>query len=682
LEGTKSVESSQGRSGAAEQVEHVLPPSTLLDGEAGFVAVEHPRVSIVIPVHDRLDQTLGCLDSLLTYAHTTPFEVLEVDDCSTDATPDALARIRGIRVLTHHVNRGYVAACNKGIAAARGEYVVLLNNDTVVGPGCIDALVATADADPTVGLVGARLIYPDGRLQEAGGIIWSDAHGWNYGKGDNPHASPYCHLRDVDYCSAACLLVRRDLLTKLGGLDLRFSPAYYEDADLAFAARALGYRVVYQPNAAVVHVEGASHGTDPTVGVKRHQVRNRITFQAKWRRELRAQQPDDPSLVMRARDTRPGPRALIADHTVPTHDLDAGSMRMMGIVSLLVDLGFVVTFLPGNMHPQQPYTSELQQMGVEVMYAPVDLASHLAALGPHLRLCVLSRPHVALPFIGLVRKHAPTAVIVYDTVDLHFLRELRQADLENDDALRGVSRVTRELELALVRASDATFTVTTTEQEMIRGLVPDSRVFVVPTIHPGGGDGRPLAARRDLLFVGNFMHPPNIDAAYLLVNEIMPRLRTRLPGARLILAGSHASPEILGLAGDDVEVLGWVPDLGPLYDRVRVFVAPLRFGAGMRGKLCESMSHGLPVVTSTIGGEGIGLVPGRHALVGDTPDRFASEVVRLYGDAALWSTLAVEGRALVADRYSPAAVKAGLRLALDELGVLGPVVPAAGARAG
>ena len=640
--------------------------------------MDQPRVSIVLPVYNHLDHTLRCLESLLTNSHAT-FDLIVVDDGSSDHVRATLERIEGIRVLSNPVNRGYIAACNKGLAAARGEYVVLLNNDTVVGPGCIDALVATADADPTIGVVGARLIYPDGRLQEAGGIIWSDAHGWNYGKGDDPDAAPYGHVRDVDYCSAACLLVRKDLITELGGFDLRFSPAYYEDADLAFAARARGYRVVYQPSASVVHVEGVSHGTDLTQGLKRHQVRNRLTFEAKWWRELKAQQPNDPSQVLRARDSRPGPRALIADHSVPTYDLDAGSMRMMRIISLLVDLGFVLTFLPGNLRPEQPYTAELQQMGVEVLFGPLDWAAHLAALGPHLRLCVLSRPHVALPFIGLVRKNAPTAAIVYDTVDLQFLREMRQADLYDDDALRAVARVNKELELALVRASDATITVTDVERDILREHVPDANVIVVPTIHERCEGDVGFAARRDLLFVVNFLHPPNVDAAFLLVNEIMPRLRDRLPGIRLLLAGSYTSPEILALATDDVEVLGWVPDLRPVYDRVRVFVAPLRFGAGMRGKLCESMSHGLPVVTSTVGAEGIGLVPGRHALVADTPDAFAAEVVRLYSDACLWSSLAATGRGFVAEHYSPTAVGHLLRQGLAELGVLEPGVPQPGA---
>lgn len=650
--------------------EHALPSSEVLRGAARFVARDHPRVSIVIPVHNHLDHTLRCLDSLVASGDTTHFEVIVVDDCSTDGTRAVLAHVENIEVLSNPLNRGYVATCNRGLSAARGEYVLLLNNDTVIFPGCIDALVSTADADPTVGLVGARLIYPDGTLQEAGGIIWSDADGCNYGRGGNPDASQYSYVRDVDYCSAACLLVRRDLLTELGGLDLRFSPAYYEDADLAFAARARGRRVVYQPRAAVMHVEGVSHGTDLTQGLKRHQVRNRITFAAKWRQELRAQHSNDPAVLLLARDARTGPRALIVDQTVPTYDLDAGSLRMRCLVSFLVDLGLVVTFLPSNLYGQQPYTAELQQMGVEVLYGAMDVNSHLKALGPHLRLCVLSRPSTALPIITQVRKYAPSAALVYDTVDLHFVREMREADLLDDDGLRGAASVTRELELALVRASDATLTVTETERDILLGYVPDARIFVVPTIHKKGGGELPFAERRDLLFVGSFYHAPNVDAVFHLVDEIMPRLRALLPGVRLLVAGSNPSPAICQLACDDVDVLGWVPDLGPVYDSVRVFVAPLRFGAGMRGKLCESMSHGLPVVTSTVGCEGIGLVPGTHALVADAPQDYAAEVVRLYTDPALWSKLVAEGQALVGERFSPAVVGARFRQTLTDLGVL------------
>lgn len=658
---------SQGR---PETTELTLPSSEVLRGTARFVARDQPRVSIVIPVHNHLDQTLLCLDSLVASGDITHFEVIVVDDCSTDGSPAVLAHIENIQVLSNPVNRGYVATCNKGLAEARGEYVLLLNNDTVLLPGCIDALVSTADADPTVGLVGARLIYPDGTLQEAGGIIWSDADGCNYGRGGDPDASPYNYVRDVDYCSAACLLVRRDLLAELEGLDLRFSPAYYEDVDLAFAARARGYRVVYQPRATVIHVEGVSHGTDLNQGLKRHQVRNRLTFRAKWRRELLAQHSNDPAIVLRARDARTGPRALIVDHTVPTYDLDAGSLRMRGLVSFLVDLGFVVTFLPSNLYGQQPYTAELQQLGVEVLYGVMDVDSHLKALGPHLRLCVLSRPSTALPIITHVRKYAPSAALVYDTVDLHFLREMREAELHNDDGLRAAARVTRELELALVRASDATLTVTETERDLLLKNVPGARIFVVPTIHKKGGGELSHEARRDLLFVGSFYHAPNVDAVFQLVNEIMPRLRTLVPGVRLLVAGSNPSTAIQRLACDDVDVLGWVPDLGPVYDRVRIFVAPLRFGAGMRGKLCESMAYGLPVVTSSVGCEGIGLVPGTHALVADTPQDYAAEVARLYDDPVLWAALAAEGQALVGERYSPSVVADRFRQSLEQLGVL------------
>jgi len=187
-------------------------------------------------------------------------------------------RSRASTLITLQHNSGFVHAVNAGIAAARGEFIVLLNNDTVVTPGWLDALVDRAKSDRRVGVVGAKLVYPDGRLQEAGGIVWRDGSAWNYGRYNDPDDPAYTLLADVDYCSGACLLVRADILNTLGGLDTRYVPAYYEDADLAFATRELGFRVVYEPKAVVCHIEGATSGRDIRTGAKRYQEVNQEDF--------------------------------------------------------------------------------------------------------------------------------------------------------------------------------------------------------------------------------------------------------------------------------------------------------------------------------------------------------------------------------------------------------------------
>lgn len=639
-------------------------------GGIAFPPVESPRVSIVIPVHGKSRLTTACLSSIAAAGSAVPYEVIVVDDDSPDDTAAMLRRVKNVRVLRNQENLGFTRSCNVGLAVASSDYLILLNNDTEVTPGWIESLVATADNDPTVAVVGAKLVYPDGTLQEAGGIIWNDGSGMNYGRGDDAERPEYNYLREVDYCSGACILVRRNLLDRLGGLDERYSPAYYEDTDLAFAARSLGYKVIYQPKATIIHHEGGSHGTDVSTGVKRYQNRNRLVFLEKWQKELIAQYPPGGCHPLLARDARRGPRAVIVDHMVPLYDQDSGSVRMLAMVSILIELGFVVSFVPGNRVKMQPYTERLQQMGVEVLYGDIELGPHLRGIGRDLALCILSRPNIACEFIGTVRAHVPWATILYDTVDLHYVRERRYGEILGDEGACRASEATREIELAMVRAADLTLTVSPEERETLLGEIPDATVCVVPNIHVDHPVSLNHDQRHGLLFVGSFLHDPNRDAAHHLVRDVMPLLRRSLPGVVLTIAGSNPTPDVEALATHDIEVLGWVPELEPLYEQCRVFVAPLRYGAGMKGKIGESLSHGVPTVTSTIGAEGMNLSHGEHVLVADDAASFADEVVRLYNDRELWNRLAEQGRAHIARQYAPSTVREQVRAILAGIGVL------------
>ena len=251
---------------------------------------------------------------------------------------------------------------------------------------------------PCVGAVGAKLVYPNGRLQEAGGIIWSDGHGWNYGRNEDPNAPAFGYVREVDYCSGACLAVRRSLFERLGGFDTRYAPAYYEDVDLAFRLREHGYRVLYQPAARVVHFEGATAGTDTASGLKAYQVVNHQKFIERHADALAAQYPHDPDLLSSARDRRRGRRVLVIDHMVPHHDQDAGSVRMHALLRIMVDLGFRVMFLPDNLAGLEPYTSELQQLGIEVLCGRMSELAFLEAHGGEFDVAILCRAHFAAKY--------------------------------------------------------------------------------------------------------------------------------------------------------------------------------------------------------------------------------------------------------------------------------------------
>jgi glycosyltransferase involved in cell wall biosynthesis len=473
-------------------------------------------------------------------------------------------------------------------------------------------------------------------------------------------------VREVDFGSAAALLVRTDVWRSLGGFDDRFAPGYYEDADLCFAARAAGWRVVYEPRATVIHVEGASMGTDTSTGDKRHQAINQPKFAKKWREELAEHLEDHGAERARlAADRHRGPHALIVDHAVPMPDRDAGSLRMYRLVRNLLELGWRVTFIPDNCMATEPYTSELQGLGVEVLYGNVDVPLNIAEHGPRTRLAVLSRPYVAARYMHLVRQYAPAARLAYDTVDLHYLREQRRAELEGNPTTKKAEGF-KALELGLARGSDVTLVVSEEEGRHLRADAPDVDVEVVPLANDVWPQVPGYDGRSGLLFVGGFAHDPNVDAVLHLVRVIMPLVWREMPGVGLTVVGANPPGEVRALASSGVAVPGWVKDLRPLLAGSVALTAPLRYGAGVKGKVTEALGAGLPVVTTPLGAEGLGAVDGRDLLIASEPAAYAAHVVRLLRDGEAWQALSVAGQELVRRTSSVEAQRAALRRLVAE----------------
>ncbi|KAA2284885.1 glycosyltransferase [Arenimonas fontis] len=640
------------------------------EGLPPLPAPERPLASIVVPVYNQLALTLGCLRALAASGDATPFEVIVVDDASGDDSPHVLPRVPGLRYHRNADNLGFIGACNAGAALARGEFLVFLNNDTTVQPGWLDALLDTFRRHPDTGLAGSRLVYPDGRLQEAGGIVFRDGSCWSYGRFDEPEHPRYSHVREADYCSGAALAIRRALFERLGGFDHHYAPAYYEDTDLAMRVRQAGLKLRYQPASLVVHHEGASAGTDPGRGMKAHQRSNREKFLARWRDEL-AGHPAADADPHRAARRHSRHRVLVLDACTPTPDRDSGSVRMTAVLRLLLEEGCSVAFLPENQAHDGDCTRALQALGVEAWWQPAlgTLPDWLRRHGPELDMVIASRHYVLAPVLPLLRTYAPQARLVFDTVDLHYLRERREAELAGDQARLRAAERTRRAELALVAAADETWVVSPVEAELLRREAPKARVRVLSNILEMPAHEVPdWDGRAGLLFVGSYRHPPNVDAAVWMAEEVLPYLRGHDAGLMLHLVGPDAPPRVQALGElPGVRVHGFVPNLQPLLDGCRLSVAPLRYGAGVKGKINQALAHGLPVVATSCAIEGMHLVPGEDVLVADDAGGLAAAILRAYDDPALWRRLSAAGRENTRRHFSPEAARAVLRESLAEL---------------
>ncbi len=638
---------------------------------------DNPLVSIIIPAYNQFAYTFNCLESLsVNLSSDLAYEIIIVNDASSDETLEQLATlIKGIKVLTNAENSGFIRSCNYGASQAKGQYLYFLNNDTRILENCLESLLKLIVNNPQVGAVGSKLIYANSKQQEAGGIIWNSADGWNYGRLDSPDEPEYNYVRPVDYCSGASLLVPTDLFKQLGGFSQDFIPAYYEDTDLCFALRELGYQVLYQPQSNVIHYEGITSGTDLSSGIKKYQVINQTKFREKWSKVLTKHLDNDANNVPKAARRLQGkPTILVIDSYVPLYDRESGCVRLLNILKLLLNLGYSVIFFPDNGYPEQPYTSVLQQLGIEVIYGTpqrYNLEEKLIKYLPLIDGVWLCRPELCDKYMDLIRLKTK-APIIYDTIDLHFLRLKRQKDYL-DPSYQNTSwswETYQKLELNYANQAEATVVVTEDEKQVLSSLGVKN-VWVIPNIHEEISLSEKVAfdQRSGLVFIGSYNHPPNIDAVKWLCLEIMPLVWASRPDITVNLLGSNLKDEVKELANDQVIVTGYVPEVEPYFQKSRIFVAPLRFGAGMKGKIGQSLSLGLPTITTKIGAEGMGLIDHQDVLIADNAEEFAQAVIELYDNMELWQKLADNSLETI-KRYQPATVQTNLQALLSNLGIV------------
>jgi len=624
--------------------------STAVNNEINFefLPSENPTISVIVPVYNEISHTIGCLRSISQQHVSVDYEVILADDTSPDPFHAILKTIPGLRHFRNEENQGFLKNCNANAKHARGDYLVFLNNDTLVNPGWLERLYRTFTEHGDVGIAGSKLIFPNGQLQEAGGIIWEDGSGWNWGRGQNPDHPTYNFVRDVDYVSGASLMITRELWKEIGGFNTKLEKAYYEDTDICFKVRSLKKRVVYQPASEVIHIEGLSSGTDVTSGAKRYQEINRGTFRRIWADALGTHLANGTSPEI-ASDRMAKSHILYVDAVTPEPDKDSGSVDAFYTMKILQSQGYRVHFVPGsNFAHWGEATESLERMGVECIYAPfyTNMNALLDERGDMFKYVVLSRAESCEHYMDIIRRKCPSAKIIYNTVDLHFLRMAREAEISGKAEDKKAAAKMQKEELSYIDKSDRIIVISQAERDLLskQHKIKSGKIHTIPLIRNETQRAGGFEGRKDIAFIGGYKHPPNVDAVHWLVKKVWPAIAKAVPDASLRICGSHMPKEFYEYASDRISIDGFIPDLDQFLSELKLTIAPLRFGAGLKGKVASSIGAGVPCVGTDIAFEGMS-EKGLKAIKfeANTPQAFAKYCAELYLDEKKWQKASVSG---------------------------------------
>ncbi len=612
-----------------------------------FPAASQSKVTIALVFYNRAALSLLCLKSILKHVKL-PYELVIIDNDSSDETEELLSRIEGATIKRNTENLGFVKAVNQAAELASGKYLLLLNNDAMLEEASIENAVQVLESDDQIGAVGARIKLLDGSLQEAGSIIWNDGACVGYGRGDDPQSPQYMFRRNVDYCSGAFLLFELALFRELDCFDEQFAPAYYEESDFCIRLQQLGYQIVYDPNVQISHYEFASSGG--ISGAGKLQQAHREVLCEKHPVYLSRKMENNPDNILRARSANDLPNVLVIDDRVPYPSLGAGYPRCSHILNSLARLPINLTFYP-LLFPEDDWDEvyTLLAANIEVMlgHGRAGLLDFLKDRSGFYQTIMVSRVHNMEIFNQALSANSELLdgiEIIYDAEAVSAPREVLQRRFWGEHLSDEQARHMVEQELVQAKHADKVIAVSTQEAAIYHEHGIDNTTVLGHMLAVQATE-KPFSKRRDLLFVGALRDEgsPNVDSLLWFLVNCLPLIEEKVPDIRLFVIGDNTVPSLSTVTKDNVIFTGRLDSISEYYNDCRVFIAPTRFAAGIPHKVHEAASMGLPSVTTTLLAQQLGWTNEEQLLCADTPEKFAECCVRLHSDEKLWQGIRESG---------------------------------------
>ena len=614
-----------------------------------------PLVSIIIPINNNYNFIYDCLTSIDDSESSKNYETIISGNIANNN--DKLLKeklLKDFKNISFHYfnkNKNYILNCNKASKFAKGKYIVFLRNVKRVYKNWLTSLLQIIQSDEKVGMVGSKIIDTNGILQEAGGIVWNNAQCENFGRYQNFDMPEYNYVKEVDYISGVSIIIKKSLWKKLEGFDERFTPRYYEDTDFAFKLRKNGYKVMYQPKSIVEEYKEIFEEKDIL-------KINKLKFIEKWHNELKNQLDEGNIFLGRDRGFNKS-KIFVIDRFVPNFDKDAGGRCTFKYLNLFKEIGLQVTFLGDNLRIMEPYTTILQQKGIEVLYGDSYkdkmLEKWLKNNLKYFKYIYLQRPDITIKYIDLIKKYS-SGKIFYFAHDLHHIRLLREYNLTKIRKKFEKSQDMKKIENKIFSEVDVIHVVGTYEYKILKEQYINKTIRNIPLYIYANqlkNIEKDFSKRKDLIFVGGFEHSPNFDGVIWFSKEVYPIIVEKFPDMIWHIISSHTNKIIKKLESKNIKIEGHLSDdnLHLLYQKCRIAIAPLRFGAGVKGKVVEAAYNQIPMVTTSIGGEGLDYSIGAF-IMEDNPKKMAEIIRKLYNDYSKLKQMSDSGKVLIDSYFS------------------------------